>query len=63
MDNTMGITNTEYCSAGHHYVKAEDITWLEVGKTGRRKLCRNCKERAEEAKKAAKSINQVEVAQ
>ena len=54
MDRSMGITNTEYCSAGRHYVKSEDITYLEVGKTGRRKLCFNCKQKAEAATRAAK---------
>lgn len=54
LDRSMGITNTEFCSAGHHYVKSEDITIIEVGKTGKRKLCFNCKEKAEAATRAAK---------
>ena len=53
MDNTMGITNTEYCSHGSHFVKAEQITWIFT-KNGRRRICVDCKEKSEQATKALK---------
>jgi hypothetical protein len=57
LDISMGITNTEWCSHGQHYAKSENITWIEVGKTGRRKLCFACKAKIDEAKKAARLGN------
>jgi hypothetical protein len=48
MDITYGITNTEYCSHGSHFVKAENITWI-VTKNGRRRICETCKENSQQA--------------
>jgi hypothetical protein len=57
-DRTMGITNTEWCSHGQHYVKSDEITWLKVGKIGKRKLCESCKNTIEDARKELKNVVQ-----
>lgn len=53
-DNTMGITNTEFCSHGQHLVKADQITWIYPKTGGRRRICDACKAKVEAANKAMK---------
>lgn len=50
----MSITTTEHCQHGHHFVKADKITWLYLENGGRRRICEDCKRKIEEVKKNSK---------
>jgi hypothetical protein len=40
-----GITNTEFCSHGQHFVETQQITWIYLPGGGRRRICEGCKKK------------------